>query len=66
MTTVRTLLAIIAMYNLQAFQMDLSNALLHGDLEEKVCMTLPPGYTEFGSEISPGQVMTTPTRGESL
>ena len=53
MTTVRTLLAVIAMRKWPAYQMDVSNAFLHGDLEEDVYMSLPLGYSHLGVVIQP-------------
>lgn len=51
MTTVKALLAIASMNDWYTTQMDVTNAFLHGDLEEDVYMSLPQGYTAFGSRI---------------
>lgn len=58
MTTVRTLLAVAAIYDWSTIHMDVSNAFLHGDLFEDIYMTLPQGYTHKGCRIQLGSVPT--------
>ncbi|CAL9239300.1 unnamed protein product, partial [Arabidopsis halleri] len=52
LVTVKLLLDLAAKHGWSLTQMDVTNAFLHGDLEEEIYMDLPPGYTP-----PPGQVL---------
>lgn len=52
LTTVRALLAMVALDDWEVFQFDVKNAFLHGGLAEHVFMKFPTGYQGFGLLIS--------------
>lgn len=52
LTTVRTILDVASIQNWHTHQMDVSNAILYGDLPEIVYMKLSKGYSGLGSRIS--------------
>ena len=53
MNTIRILLSLPAQYDWFLNQLDVKNAFLHGNLEEKVVMDAPPG---FKNTIGAGKV----------
>lgn len=53
LTSVRLMLALATIHNWSINQMDVTNAFLHGDLDEEIYMSLPQGYTPRQGECLP-------------
>jgi hypothetical protein len=49
-SSIRALLGIVAMHDLELEQLDVKTALLHGDLEEEIYMDQPEGFFVPGKE----------------
>lgn len=49
-TSIRSLLAIVTLHNLELEQLDVKTAFLHGDLEEVIYMRQPKGFEAKGKE----------------
>ena len=49
-TSIRTLLAIAALHNLEIHQMDVKTAFLYGELEDEIYMKQPEGFVVPGQE----------------
>ena len=43
-TSIRVLLAMVAMFDMELEQLDVKTAFLHGDLEEEIYMKQPEGF----------------------
>ena len=49
-TSIRVMLAIVALFDLELEQFDVKTAILHGDLDEEIYMTQPQGFSAPGQE----------------
>ena len=50
MTSIRTILSLVAVEDLHLEQLDVKTTFLHGDLEEEIYMQQPQGYEMKGKE----------------
>lgn len=50
MTSIRTILSLVAAEDMHLEQLDVETAFLHGDLEEEIYMQQPQGYEVKGKE----------------
>ena len=49
-TSIRMLIAIAALHNLEIHQMDVKTTFLNGDLNDEICMDQPEGFISLGQE----------------
>ena len=49
-TTIRVLIALACVFNLEIHQMNVKTAFLNGELEEEIYMNQPEGFVEPGKE----------------
>ena len=49
-TSIRLVLAVVALYDLELEQLDIKTFFLHGNLEERIYMDQPTGFVEKGKE----------------
>jgi uncharacterized metal-binding protein len=49
-TSIRVMLAIVVLFDLELEQLDVKTPFLHGDLDEEIYMTLPQGFYVPGQE----------------
>jgi len=49
-TSIRVILAMVAMHDMELEQLDVKTAFLHGDLDEQIYMQQPEGFKEPGKE----------------
>ena len=49
---VRLFLSMVVVRHWPLYQLDIKNAFLHGDLEERVYMEQPPGFVDLGSVVA--------------
>ena len=50
MTTLRFLLGVVALEDLELFKLDVKTAFLDGDLDEEIFIEQPQGFTAYGHE----------------
>lgn len=56
LASVKLVLGLACSYGWTLTQMDVTNAFLHGDLDEEIFMSLPQGYTPANGFLPPNPV----------
>ena len=49
-TSIRTVLSLVAYFDMELEKMDVKTTFLHGELEETIYMIYPEGFTQHGQE----------------